>query len=141
MNIVQEIKNLNLPIGNYVVVGSGILIAHKLKEGHDIDIVVSKQLFEKCKSEGWDQIPWTYEDKIGNNYLRKNNVELYLDVNKGDFNPSLEELLLSAEIIDDVPFASFQDILKFKKEYSKVNPKHLTDIVLIEDYLKTANKK
>jgi hypothetical protein len=136
MDIFKEVKKLNFPSDSYVVVGSGHLVALGLKEGHDIDIVVTKDLFEKCKKEGWKQVKWTYPDKLGHTYLRKGNVELYLDVNKGSFNPTTKELLKRAVVINGVSFASLEYILKFKKEYNKVNPKHLKDIELIEKYLK-----
>lgn len=137
MDIFKEIKKLKFPLGSYVVVGSGHIIALGLKEGHDVDIVVTKELFEKCKNKGWKQVSWTYPDKLGHIYLRKGKVELYLDVNRGDINPTTEELIQRAVIIDGVPFASLEDVLKFKKEYSKVNPKHLKDIKLIEKHLES----
>lgn len=137
MNIFKELKELKFPLGSYVVVGSGHMIALGLKEGHDVDIVVTEDLFEKCKSEGWEQVTWTYPDKLGHIYLRKDKVELYLDVNRGDFNPTTEELIQRARVIDETPFASLEDILKFKREYSKVNPKHLNDIKLIEKHMKS----
>lgn len=135
MELLKEIKKLKFPLGSYVVVGSGHMIALGLKKGQDVDIVVTKDLFEKCKGEGWKQVSWTYTDKLGHIYLRKGIVELYLDVNRGDFNPATEELIHRATIIDEVPFASLEDMLKFKKEYNNVNPKHLNDIKLIEKHM------
>lgn len=133
MNIIQKVKALNFPNNEYVVVGSGILEAKGIRETNDIDIVVSPDLFEKCKAHSWEQVPWTYE-KIGQIYLRKAEYELYLDVNCKDFNPTLSELLERAEIIEGIPFASLEDTSNFKRAYGK--PKHLRDIELIEQYRK-----
>lgn len=136
MNIFEEIDKLNFPSGSYVVVGSGHLIALGLKEGTDIDIVVTPELFEKCcQDASWEQIPWTYPEKLGQIFLRKGIVELYLDVNAGGFNPATMELIQRAVIINNIPFASLKDILAFKKEYLKTKPKHQKDIELIEKLL------
>ena len=131
MNIVEKVKALDFPDGEYIVVGSGILGAKNIREIHDVDIVVSSDLFEKCKNDGWEQAPWTYE-KIGQIYLKKAEYELYLDVNCRDFNPTLRELLQRAEMIEGVPFASLEDSVSFKRVYGK--PKHLRDIELIERF-------
>ncbi len=140
MNIFEEIHKLNLPPDSYVVVGSGHLIALGLKEGTDVDIVVTPELFEKCcRDDSWEQVPWTYPEKLGQIFLRRGIVELYLDVNAGDFNPSTAELIERAVIINNVPFASLEDILALKKEYLKTRPKHQKDIELIEQYIQSLN--
>ena len=116
--------------------GSGHLIALGLKESTDIDIVVTPELFEKCYQDAsWEQVPWTYPEKLGQIFLRRGVVELYLDVNAGDFNPSTAELIKRAVVIDNIPFASLEDVLAFKKEYLKNKPKHQKDIEVIEKYL------
>lgn len=137
MNFFEEIEKLHLPIGEYVIVGSGPMVAHNIRDSHDIDIVVSEKIFNEYKNNGqWEIKPWTYE-KQNQIYLKKDLVELYLDVNCRDFNPTLEELIQRAEIINNIPFASLEDTIKFKTEYAKNNKlKHLNDITLIKNYLK-----
>jgi len=137
MDIVKEIKNLGLPIGKYVVVGSGPMAVRGLRDAHDIDIVVAPDVFEKFRNEGWEVVPWTYDDHKGQIFLRKETVELYLDVNCGNFWPTTEELIDRAEIIDGVPFATLEDTIKFKHAYGC--EKHLKDIATIKSYL--AGKK
>lgn len=134
MNIVEEMKKLQFPQGQYVIVGSGPLGIRGIKETNDIDIVVSPELFERCKQDWWEQLPRTYPDKIGQIYLRHGYVELFLDVNCGDFNPTLKELLQRADIIEGITFVSLKDVIKFKQSYNK--PKHWEDIKIIEKYLK-----
>jgi len=132
MNIIEEVRSLDLPLGEYVVVGSGILAAKGLRRTEDVDIVVSPTLFKKYRALGWEQMPWTYEKK-GQIYLKKGIFELYLDVNCKDFNPTLDELVQRAEVIDGVAFSSLEDTINFKKAYGK--PKHLEDVGLIREYL------
>lgn len=107
-----------------------------LKEGSDIDIVVTNKLFDKCIKEGWEQIPWTYPEKTEQVFLRKGIVELYLDVNCGNFNPTTtKKLIQNTTLINGFPFANLNDILSLKKEYLKSNPKHFKDIEIIKSYL------
>lgn len=134
MDIFEEVRKLGFSKGNYVVVGSGHLIALGLKEGRDVDIVVTKQLYEKCIKDGWEVLPWTYPGTEGQTYLRKGVVELYLNVSCGD-SPTSEELMQRAVFIKGIPFARLEDILKLKKEYVKTKPKHLSDIKTIQNYL------
>lgn len=134
MDIFREINKLSFPLGSYVVVGSGHLVALGLKKGKDVDIVVTEELFNKCRRGGWEVLPWTYPGTEGRIYLRRGLVELYLSVSVGG-GPTSDELIKRAVVIKGIPFARLEDILKLKKEYLKVNPKHLADIKIIEDYL------
>ena len=141
MDILKEIKKLKFPLDSYVVVGSGPMAAHGLKEIHDIDIVITPKLFEQCKQTGWEQICWTYPEKTDEIFLRRSAVELYLDVNCGDFNPTTEELMQRAEVVNGIPFASLEDIMSFKIECVKTKPKHLRDIELIQKYFDSLGGK
>lgn len=134
MNIIEEVKKLNFPLGQYVIVGSGPMAIRGLREARDIDIVATVELFEKCKSTGWQIMPWTYPEKVGQIYLKQDNVELYLDVNCGNFNPTTAELIERAEIIEGIPFTTLKDMINFKRAYNK--EKHLQDIKITEKYLK-----
>ena len=134
MKVIEEVKKLNFPIGQYVIVGSGPMAVRGLKEAHDIDIVVTLELFEKCKANGWEVVPWTYPEKIDQIYLRQDDVELYLDVNCDNFNPTTEELIKRADILEGIPFITLGDMLKFKKAYNR--EKHRKDIEITEKYLR-----
>jgi hypothetical protein len=137
MDFIKEVKKLNFSLGEYVIVGSGPMIIRGLKKAHDIDIVATENLFNKCKLEGWEIKPWTYPQKIGQIYLRQGNVEIFKDVNCGNFNPTIKELIERSEIIEGIPFVSLQDMLKFKREYN--TEKHLKDIATTEEFLKKQN--
>ena len=56
MNIVERIKKLNLPVGHYVVVGSGVMDALGMRPAHDIDIAVTPELFKTLRTSGvWEE--------------------------------------------------------------------------------------
>ena len=56
MNIIKLVKKLDLPIGQYVVFGSGPLDVHGIRETWDVDICVKPELFEKLKlTKEWEE--------------------------------------------------------------------------------------
>ncbi|MBI5220904.1 MAG: hypothetical protein HY978_03690 [Candidatus Liptonbacteria bacterium] len=136
MDIIAEIKKLDLPAGKYVVVGSGPMAVRGLKDAHDIDLVIAPEVFEHYRAAGWQVLPWTYANHPGQDqvFLRQGILELYLDVNCGDFCPTLEELVRRADMISGVAFASLPDTISFKRAYGR--EKHLRDVAVIEEYLK-----
>ena len=70
MNLIDEIKKLNFQSDDFIIVGSGPMVIRGLKELNDIDIIVSRELFDECKKDDrWKQIPWTYPDHLGQIYL------------------------------------------------------------------------
>ncbi len=131
MDLFGEIKKLHFPINKYVVVGGAAMATRHIKETYDIDIVVTPDLFDYCKQEGWQE----HLRPNGEPGLQKGITEIYLDVNSGNFNPSFEELRNRAQIIDEIPFCSLDDVRRFKKEYNR--DKDIEDINLIDSYLQS----
>lgn len=43
MGIFENVKKFNFPIGEYVVVGSGLLAALGLREASDVDVAVTQK--------------------------------------------------------------------------------------------------
>lgn len=67
--IISKVQSLNLPRGSYVVFGSCPLAVLGIREANDIDLMVSKELFEDLKKRGW-------QDR----HKDSNDVPLVLDV-------------------------------------------------------------
>jgi hypothetical protein len=134
MNLFEEIRKLNFPSDQYIVVGSGILAAKCIRETNDLDIVVTPELFERCKSEGWEVLPWTKESIPGKDWLKKNNVEVYVQLSRKTGGIPASELIKDAEIIEGIPFITLETLIDFKQEYGR--PKDFEDIKIIERYLK-----
>ena len=126
--IISKIKTLNLAKDSYILFGSCPLAALGIREAQDIDLLVSKEVFEKLKERGWREL-----------YKNPNDTPLVYDVfevhenwNFSSYNPTLEHLLSSAIIVDDTPFASLEEVKKWKM--ASARPKDLDDIKLIENY-------
>ena len=129
MNIIKEVKALNLPKGEYIVFGSGPMSVHRIRDVRDIDLFVSPDLYQQLKLRGWEE----KTRESGDKYLTHKNVEVGKDWDYGSYNPSLKDLLETAEVIDGVPFANLEEVLKWKKALGRDKDKK--DIGLIEDYL------
>lgn len=52
LSILDKVKALNLPLGEYVVAGAGILEALNIRETNDIDLAVTKDLHRRLRESG-----------------------------------------------------------------------------------------
>ena len=105
-----------------------------IREAYDLDIVVSKELFDTCKSNGWEPKTWTRSGRPGKDWLRKDIVDLMTETLSGNENYDLERLKKEGELINGVWFLSLNQLIKFKQDYGR--PKDFDDIALMEKYLK-----
>lgn len=127
MNIFDEVQSLNLPIGEYAVVGGGVMAAHGLREHHDVDLIVTPELFKKLVTIGWEKAT----DK--ENVIRKGNFEADSDFHYQNYRPNQLELIENADLIRDIPFIKLSELLKFKEALGREKDKE--DIELIKKYL------
>lgn len=127
----ETVKALNLPIGEYVIFGSGPLKAHGIRESRDIDLLVTGELYSDLSAKGWDKQSTT----DGEEFLVNQNVEVYKRWSFGSYNPGTEEIIGRAEIIDDLPFATLQDVIIWKSALGR--EKDVEDLRLIDDYIKS----
>ena len=124
------LDKLALPTHDYVVTGSGPLLAHGLKANiHDLDLLARGEAWAIAAEEG-DIIP----AKSG----RGNRIVLF----HGDLEvfdhwvggmTGLDAMIESAELIEGVPFMSLVDTLRWKRDLGRA--KDLADIRLIERHL------
>lgn len=134
IDIFEEIKKLNFPPDHFIVVGSGIMAVKGIRDAYDLDIVVSQELFDKCKSEGWELKPWTRSGRIGKDWLKGDIADLMIESQLGDEDYNLEKLKEEGELINGIWFLSLDQLIKFKRNYGR--PKDFDDIALMEKYTK-----
>lgn len=134
MNIITKIKELNFPIGEYVVVGSGILDALNIREANDIDIAVTNDLHQKLKETGeWKEYERYDLIRV---FLKKDVYEIIPQLNWDKYETTTEEAISSAKIIEGIPFMNLEELIKFKTALGR--EKDLKDIELIKKYLKNS---
>lgn len=130
MDIFEKVKSINLPLGQYCVVGSGPLGAHGLREVNDVDISVTPSLYKALKDKGWQIKHYPNGDE----YLSFDCFEACVGFSWKNYHPDPMDQIKEAEIVNDVPFLRLQELVKWKKEFGR--EKDLKDIALIEDYFK-----
>lgn len=130
MNIVHAVEQLNLPADQYVVFGSGPLMVHGIRKSEDVDLFVTAELYEVLASSP----DWRVEVKEdGSEHLVNGVYDVYAVWRANEYNPRVEDVIASADVIDGVRFASLQEVLKWKKAFGRA--KDLRDIELINQYL------
>jgi hypothetical protein len=127
--IISKVKTLNLPKGKYIVFGSSPMAIAGIRPAQDIDLLVNAELFTKLKSAGWK----IKNKGVDDNPLVRGDFEAHLHWNFSSYQPTLEQLLETAEIVNGIAFASIGEVKKWKSASGR--PKDLVDIELIEKYL------
>lgn len=129
--IIQTVKELNLP-KDYAIFGSGLLDVLGLRAAHDIDIVVTKELFDLLKKqECWNLS--MHAD--GCPFLRHNKqeIEVFYDSKMPFFSArEIEQKIQNTETIEGVKFVNLDDILEWKRARGREKDK--VDVELIEKY-------
>jgi len=129
------LKKLNLPIGQYVVIGSGPLGIRNLREIGDIDIVVGPEL-QKILAAKYGV---TDDGQVKKIVFPEDDIEAFWEGSfytqqNDDCAPTMAEIIAQAEIIDGLPFESLEHVLYFKRKIKR--DKDLKDILLIEEWQK-----
>ena len=122
-DLFRKVKALGLPAGKYALFGSAPLGIRNLKECHDIDIIVTGDL--------WDELKKKYEARVtpqGHEYLAQEEIEIWQDWSPGSWD--VGQLISEAEEIDGLPFVKLEQVLAWKKQYGR--EKDLKDVEMIE---------
>ena len=124
--IIAKVKARNFPESSYVVFGSAPLAIAGLREANDIDLLVSEQLFKELKRQGWKELDKGASDRP----LVHELFEAHKNWDFSFYSPTLEQLLERAKVIDGIPFASLDEVRKWKIASERL--KDLVDIKLID---------
>jgi hypothetical protein len=133
VDIFAQVKALKLPEWQYVVFGAGPLAAHGIRPTNDVDLFVTTALYERLKAAGWSE----HITSTGGLYLADGIYEADDSWDYGAYNPTIEELIDAAEVIQGVPFAPLGEVLKWKRAFGR--PKDVVDVRLIEDHLRACH--
>ncbi len=129
--IFKRIEKFNLPRGQYAVFGSALLDVWGLRDANDLDIIVTPELFEQLKNEGW-------EEKQGNGFSILSRLDADVTTvqdrpTNGDYNPDRLQLIKEAIEINGIRFVRVEEVIACKTAYNR--PKDLQDIKMLQDYL------
>lgn len=132
-DIFKKLKELDLPLGEYVVVG-GAVTAHGIRESEDLDILVTPKLYQQLRQRGFKAC--TCEECVATSriLLSIKDVDILPNLLLGDYLGDTNSLIAEADIIQGFPFIKLEELIKFKKVLGR--EKDFADIKLIEGYLK-----
>lgn len=128
--LIETLRSLQLPPSDYVVAGSGPLLAHGLRqEIRDLDVV--------ARGAAWKQVldlsdPVPAPSGYGRMVLLFDGaIEVFDCWLPGTKEP--DDLIDGAEFIDGIPFCPLREVLDWKVRLDR--PKDREDIKLIKEYL------
>lgn len=122
---IEKLNSLYLPIGEYYILSSGVLLLYGLREEvGDIDLCVSEELFDDLKEKY--KIDVTSKNECGFYQIDKD-IEVVVN-NKKDSNYKFEY-----DIVEGYPVQKIGIILRDKKKRNL--PKDQKDIKNISDFL------
>jgi hypothetical protein len=131
-DIITKVQTLNLPKGSYIVFGSCPMALAGIRESSDIDMLVTEEVFNLLEKAGWQ----TINKGMNDNPLAFEDFEAHKNWNFSSYQPTLDQLLRTATVTENIPFASLAEVKKWKQ--SSGRPKDLVDIALIDNYLQKA---
>ena len=129
-NFINEVKKFKLPISKYTVVGGGALTARGLRETSDIDLILTEDLYEQLKGEGWEE----KEKRPGHFHICKDNAEAaknFLHIDGCKLNS--EDIIKNSDMIEGIPVMTLDDLIELKQTMGR--EKDLKDIQLIKEHL------
>lgn len=126
-NLLKELNKLNLPKWTYVIGGSWPIGIRNLREVDDLDIVVTKELFEYLRQKSNQDIS---KHKLG--HLEFGEIEL--GYTWQDSEEKAIKVINDSEPIEWYPFAKLKYVLEWKREMNRDKDKK--DIELVNSYLK-----
>jgi hypothetical protein len=132
VDIFQQVKALGLPLGQYVVFGSGPLAARSIRATSDVDLFTTTALYDQLRADGWQEVEKPVE--AGGLYLAHGIYEADDKWRYGAYDPRPEDIIEAADTIDGVPFAPLLEVLKWKRAFGR--PKDAADVQLIERFMR-----
>ena len=131
-----KLRELNLPLGQYAITGSGALGIRNLRAIADIDIIVSVELWNTL-SEQYGVIDQGGVKKIvfSGGLIEAFYEDSFYKLEKENNTPLIIDRITKAEVIDGLPFESLTHVLYYKRKMGR--EKDLKDILMIEHWLKT----
>ena len=132
VELFKEVRSLGIPADSYMIFGSGILTALNIRPSKDIDLLVTHEVFDLLRKQGWQygivEIEGRPRQKV-----ERGIVEAFGAYWCDGIDYNIEQMIEGATIIDGIRFMSLEDLLVLKRSMGR--EKDLEDIGRIEKYL------
>ncbi len=120
----DELEDLELSVGDYVLTGSAVMAVAGLRENKDLDIMVRQDV--------WDRLKARPDFSLEAGKLARGHLEVMRDSALPTM--SADDLIEAAEIIDGHPYVPIKYVAMFKLK--RKTQKDLADYQLIEKFYK-----
>ncbi|TXJ75184.1 hypothetical protein E2C11_24450 [Streptomyces lavendulae] len=128
--LVRALRSLDLPTTDFVVTGSGPLLAHGLRKVvHDLDVVARGQAWQAVLHLGACEVPSSGCGGLVS--LFGGRIEIFDRWLPG--SPGPDQMIESAEWVQGIPFSPLREVLAWKERLGR--QKDRDDAKLIRDYL------
>lgn len=125
--LLGAVRGLDLPAGQYAVFGSGPLVVRGLREGADIDLVVTPPLYARLR----EAPEWTVRPRDdGGETLARDDFDVMERLEFPGYVGDVPGMIADAERIDGVPFVRLPELRRFKAALNR--PKDHVDLELID---------
>lgn len=108
----DRLRMMNLPAGDYAVFGSGpLLVRGIIHSCNDLDVICRGAAWQAVRVQGAIEFLPEYDIEIVT--MLEGKLTFGTRWGIGDFD--IDELIESAEIIDDLPFVRLEHVVAYKK--------------------------
>ena len=132
--IISTIKDLDFPAGEHVVFGGGCLALRDIREASDLDLFVTKEVFDKSLANN----NWACNSFNGRNphligQLRGVEVQLFSEWDKDEaWQPDIRGYLERPEFVRGIACMPLAELLEWKGSIAR--PKDIRDIRLVNNW-------
>jgi predicted house-cleaning noncanonical NTP pyrophosphatase (MazG superfamily) len=131
--LLANLKKLNLPDREYVIYGSSPLGARRIRDVHDLDVVVTDNLYKKLLEK--------YREREVNDgkkrFIKLGRIELIPASHS--LIKDVKKTIANADVINGLKFVKLEYLLKWKRKMRR--QKDFKDIKLIKNYLRKRRVK
>lgn len=125
-DLIDQVKEMNLPKGDFAIFGSAVMAIRGMREVPNIDLIVTDKLWSELLRKGY--VP-DYEGFIRKNMVKISNWWF------ATTRRSIPMMIEDAETIQGLPFVKLDEVRFYKSKLNR--EKDITDVKLIDRYLET----
>lgn len=130
VELFERLRGLQLPVGEFVIFGSGPLVVRGVIEaGHDLDVL--------CRGPAWEAVcalAPPQPSAWGVDLVNLDEGRLTFGTRWAIGEVDTDELIETAEIIDGLPFARLQHVIAYKRLSGR--PKDLDHLAALDRALR-----
>lgn len=121
----DRIEALHLSPNDYVVIGGAVLEFLNIRETNDVDLVVSKKVYDRLSKANWKE----YIQDDGKHILSRSGYIIM----QHWLQRSLSDLQKSAVVVNGIPLMGLDELIECKTQLGR--KKDLKDIISIKEYV------